>query len=238
MDAIRLSNVTLYHPHHTHSPILNDVTGEFQAGSLTAVYGPNGAGKTMLMKTLAGLIKPDQGCVDYAPSLHRDVSFVPQISHIDRGFAITVADFVALGAGYRVGLFSRFREEELRLIEHSLERVGLHSRSNCLISELSGGQMQRLLIARLILRDPKVVLLDEPFSAIDNDALPLLMQVILDFIADGKTVIAVSHDQNQIRTYFPQTLLLSGRVVYWGDTATALNPENLSKARELALKGF
>ncbi|AEP35960.1 Zinc ABC transporter, ATP-binding protein ZnuC [Taylorella asinigenitalis MCE3] len=98
--------------------------------------------------------------------------------------------------------------------------------------------MQRLLIARLILRDPKVVLLDEPFSAIDNDALPLLMQVILDFIADGKTVIAVSHDQNQIRTYFPQTLLLSGCVVYWGDTATALNPENLSKARDLALKGF
>jgi zinc/manganese transport system ATP-binding protein len=111
--------------------------------------------------------------------------------------------------------------------------VGLTGRENAAIGALSGGQMQRALFARLLVQDARLILLDEPFTAVDTGTTTDLMALVRRWNAEGRTVVAVLHDMELIRAHFPQTLLIAGGPVAWGATAETLSAENLLAARRI-----
>lgn len=236
--AIRLAGVSVGHRRSSSDFVIKNIVGQFDIGSMTAILGPNGAGKSTLIKTIVGFLKPSVGEVLINRGLRTQISLLPQLSDIDKSFPISVYDLVALGAWRRLGPFKAYDEQERQRIHHALYRVGLHHQAHQLIGTLSGGQLQRALFARLIVRDPKVFLLDEPFAAIDEATCEDLVQIMQEWHQAGRTVIAVLHDAELVARVFPQTLLLAGEQIAWGATAEVLTEDNLQKARKVALKGF
>ena len=231
MPAIALRNCTLGYERR---PAVHHLTGGFAPGSLTAVMGPNGAGKSTLLKGIAGLLKPLEGSVDLGSLKRRDIAYLPQQAEIDRSFPITVLDTVLIGHWRRIGLFRgvthALREEALA----ALSAVGLEGFDRRLIGSLSAGQFQRVLFARLLLQDCPVILLDEPFTAIDAKTTADLLELVHRWHGERRTVIAVLHDLEQVRTNFPETLLLARKPIAWGPTGEALRAENLFRARQMA----
>ncbi len=219
-------------------PALTGVTGRFLEGTLTAILGPNGAGKSTLLKAVTGQLVPRTGSVTIHSPFDGGISLLPQISDIDRSFPITTHDLVSMGAWRRVGAFGRYDRAERQRIRDALQTVGLTEKSRDLISNLSGGQMQRALFARLIVCDAPVMILDEPFTAVDESTCSLLLNILLGWHREGRTVLVVLHDAQLVRECFPQTLLLARQVVAWGPTADVLTESNLERARSLALGGF
>ena len=199
---------------------LEAVTGEFAAGSLTAVVGANGAGKSTLLAAIAGLVRLAGGMVN-CPARQR-LGYLPQLTAIDRDYPLTVAELVALGGWREFGAF-RAPEKGLRArAAAAAETVGLAGRLERPIAELSVGEFQRALFARLILQDAAVILLDEPFAAVDAQTIPVLLGQVARWHQEGRTVVAVLHDLDLVRAHFPATLVLARRRIAWGATAAAL----------------
>lgn len=228
--AIRISNLTLAYRRH---PAVHHVSGEFGAGSLTAIAGPNGAGKSTLLKALMGEIRPVEGRIEHRLSRH-DFGYLPQAAEIDRRFPISVIETVMLGAWGRAGAFGRITRADLGKAEEALAAVDLMGFERRPIGQLSAGQFQRALFARLLLQDAPVILLDEPFTAIDARTTADLLALVAGWHGEGRTVVAVLHDVEQIRTHFHETLLIAREQVAWGPTASALSPDNLLKARAMS----
>lgn len=212
---------------------VSDVSGVFAPGSMTAIAGPNGAGKSTLIKGIMGVLRPVGGSVRIDGAQRRDLAWLPQAGELDRSFPITVYELVAMGAWRRVGAWRRFGKAERERVNQALAAVGLAGAGDLIAGTLSGGQLQRALFARLLLQDAGVLLLDEPFTAVDTHTTEDLMALLRSCHARGCTVIAVLHDMDLVRAHFPRTLLLSGRTVAWGDTAAVLTDENLRAARSL-----
>ena len=226
--AIRLSDVTLSYDRH---PAVHHLSGIFSSGSLTAIVGPNGAGKTTLLKSLIGEGGQIEGSIDYGLLKPDDFGYLPQVTSIERQFPLTVADVVILGAWRRIGPFRGVTSKIARRAEAALSAVGLSGFERRLVGTLSGGQMQRVLFARLLLQNARVVLLDEPFTAIDDDTTRDLLDIVRHWHRSGRTVIAVLHDFDQVRAHFPETLLISRRAIAWGKTEEVMTKDNLSRAR-------
>jgi zinc/manganese transport system ATP-binding protein len=207
-------------------------TGEFLPASLTAVIGPNGSGKSSLLKALAGIVRPAAGEV-ICPALARHrLAYLPQRDELDRGFPVTVAELIALG-GWRY--FGSVREPPPRVAEsvfEALAAVGLVSVADRQIAELSVGQFQRALFARLLLQDADVILLDEPFASLDESTTEDLLHFLRRWQGEGRTVIAVLHDLDCVRRHFPSTLLLARSPIAWGDTSLSLSADNLARAQK------
>lgn len=207
------------------------VSGHFDRGSMTAIAGPNGAGKSTLLKGIVGLMRPLAGRLDIDPQERRRLAWLPQAVEMDRSFPITVLDMVAMGAWRRVGAWRGFGYTETQRAWQALETVGLADEAGRMVGALSGGQMQRALFARLMLQDAQVLLLDEPFAAVDSHTADVLMQLLCEWNREGRTVVAVLHDLAMVRAHFSQTLLLAGRQIAWGPTAQVLTARNLAAAR-------
>jgi zinc/manganese transport system ATP-binding protein len=229
--SITLRNVTVAYRGH---PAVHHLSGEFAAGSLTAVVGPNGAGKTSLLAAIMGGLQPVEGEVCVARSLRGRIAWLPQQAAIDRSFPIQVFDLVALGHWNSVGSFRALSSAQSEQVQHALQAVGLGGFDRRSIGELSAGQFQRVLFARVLLQDAPVILLDEPFNAIDARTTADLLGVVARWHAEARTVIAVLHDLEQVREHFGQTLLLARRCVAWGPTAEVLQAANLFRARQMA----
>ncbi len=212
---------------------LRDISGCFNRASLTAIVGPNGAGKSTLLKGLTGQINPLKGRIVVDKGFLDQLALLPQMGDLDKSFPVTVHDLVAMGAWKRVGAWGGFPKAEHERIGHALEQVGLADFARRSIGTLSGGQLQRALFARMIMQDAQILLLDEPFAAVDRATSEELMNLILSWHQQGRTVMAVLHDLDMVRSCFPQTVLLAGQVVGWGETSTVLTPENLHLARHL-----
>lgn len=229
--GVTLRDVTLSYDRH---PAVHHVEGRFAAGSMTAVVGPNGAGKSTLLKALAGRMRPDGGRIERGAGGLDRVAYLPQQSEIDRSFPISVLDCVLLGHWARAGMFRALSATETAAAHAALEAVGLSGFARRTLAELSVGQMQRVLFARLLLQDAALILLDEPFTAIDAKTTVDLIDLVRRWHGDGRTVIAVLHDLEQVRRHFPQTLLVAREPIAWGPTETVLSPENLLRARRLS----
>jgi len=214
-------------------PAVHHVTGSIKAGSLTALAGPNGAGKSTLLKALMGLVPLSEGQVDREGRSPRDFAYLPQTPEIDRSFPISVLQTVLLGAWPRVGYLGAFRPAEHDRARGCIERVGLTGYAETPIANLSAGQWQRALFARLIMQDASVILLDEPFAAVDDSTTSDLMALVKAWHAEGRTVVAVLHEHAIIEKYFPETLLLAREVVAWGPTDTVMTPANLERAQAM-----
>ncbi|WP_434063686.1 metal ABC transporter ATP-binding protein [Paenalcaligenes faecalis] len=217
---------------------LRDISGQFEAGGLYALVGPNGAGKSTLLKGLMGEIAPVQGQIRLQVDAMTDLAFLPQQADIDRSFPITVYDVVAMGAWSRIGAWRGVNATEHQRIQQALDTVGLAGFAARSINTLSGGQFQRALFARLLVQDASVILLDEPFAAVDTDTTHDLLRLVLDWHAQGRTVIAVLHELDMVRNHFPTSVLLGGQLVAWGKSQEVLSSENLHLARHLCAGDF
>ena len=229
--AIRLDNVVLSHDRH---PAVHHLTGAFAPGSLTAITGPNGAGKTTLLRALAGLHRLDEGRIDRGDLQPTDIALLPQASTLDRGFPLSCLDVVMLGHWGRVGAWRAVSRVLRHAAEDALRRVGLEAFAARPIGTLSAGQFQRVLFARLLAQDSPVLLLDEPFTALDARTAADLLGVVRGWHQQGKTVIAVLHDLDLIRRELPETLLLAREAIAWGPTEDALSAANRMRARMLS----
>ncbi len=223
--AIALRNLTLGYERH---PAVHHLSITIDPGSLVAVVGPNGAGKSTLLKALAGRLRPIEGWVEGLD--HQRVAWLPQHSGVDRSFPISVQELVMLGLWHAVGALGRFTPAHREACHRALGAVGLLGFQKRGIDTLSGGQMQRALFARLILQDAPVVLLDEPFAAVDQRTTDDLLALLHRWHAQGKTVVAVLHDLSQVRAHFPHTLLLAREPVAWGATAEVLTQAHWQRA--------
>jgi zinc/manganese transport system ATP-binding protein len=229
-SGILLRDVTLGYARH---PAVHHLSGAIESGSLTAVVGPNGAGKSTLLKGLVGMLKPLSGQIGLGSLSRRDIAYLPQAAEIDRSFPMTVYDLVAMGMWKRHGLFGGLREADRHRIADAIDAVGLTGFENRPIGTLSGGQMQRALFARLLLQDAPVILLDEPFNALDTRTVSDLLDIIRRWHGERRTVIAVLHDMDLVRANFTDALLLARSPVAWGPSREVLTAENLFKARHM-----
>jgi zinc/manganese transport system ATP-binding protein len=228
--AIRFDNVTLGYDRH---PAVHHLTGEIAEGSLTALVGPNGGGKSTLLKAITGSLTPLSGTITLSADKHK-IAYLPQAAQIDTGFPISVFEFVSTGQWRRTGIFGGAGRDERKKIAQAIGTVGLTGFEHRQIGALSGGQTQRALFARLLLQDAKIVLLDEPFTAIDEATVRDLVTMVAHWQAQGRTVITVLHDLNLARSHFPQSILLARECVGWGETKKVLTPDNFHRARLLS----
>ena len=227
---LQFRDLTLGYDRH---PAVHHLTGTVESGALMAVVGPNGAGKSTLFKGIVGAIKPLAGRIDRGGLLPRDIAYLPQIADIDRTFPINVYDMVAMGLWHRSGLFGGIDRRARDAVREAIAAVGLTGFEQRAIGTLSGGQMQRMLFARLLLQDARVIVLDEPFTAIDAKTSADLFDLVRRWHSEKRTVLAALHDVEFVRSHFPQTLLLARQPVAWGITPEVLTPENLLKARRM-----
>ncbi len=230
MAALRFRNLTLGYERH---PAVHHLDGTVETGALVAVVGPNGAGKSTLFKGIVGFLKPLAGSIERDGLNAHDIAYLPQIADIDRSFPITVYDMVAMGLWRRKGLLGGIGGKDHSAIEAAIAAVGLTGFEQRTIGTLSGGQMQRMLFARLLLQDARLIVLDEPFTAIDAKTSADLLDLVRRWHSEKRTVIAALHDIELVRTSFPQSLLLAREPVAWGATREVLTAENLSKARRM-----
>jgi zinc/manganese transport system ATP-binding protein len=230
MKAIRFDDLTLGYDRH---PAVHHLDGELPGGSLTAVVGPNGAGKSTLLKGIAGALTPLSGRIVIPTDARRRIAYLPQAMDIDRSFPISVYDLIAMGLWSASGLFGGIGRKERERVAAAVAAVGLTGFERRPIGTLSGGQMQRALFARVLLQDAAIILLDEPFTAIDAKTTSDLLDVVRRWHSEQRTVVAVLHDLEVVRRVFPQTLLIAREPVAWGSTPKVLTAENLLKARQV-----
>jgi zinc/manganese transport system ATP-binding protein len=227
---LQFRDVTLGYDRH---PAVHHLSGEVAAGALIAVIGPNGAGKSTLFRGLVGILKPLAGVIERGGLDVRDIAYLPQTADIDRSFPISVFDFVGTALWRATGFFGGIGKAAREKIAAALAAVGLTGFENRGIGTLSGGQMQRLLFARVLLQDARMIVLDEPFNAIDSQTTTDLLALVRRWHTEGRTVLAALHDMDLVRGNFPETLLLARGKVAWGPTSEVLTTENLRQARRM-----
>jgi zinc/manganese transport system ATP-binding protein len=210
-----LRNVTV---RYGRRPALDAVSGEFAAGSLTAVVGANGAGKSTLLATIAGMVHLSGGSIERTGT----PAYLPQRASLDVEFPLSVGELITLGGWQEIGAFHAPAPALRAKARAAAEAVGLTRHLPCRIGELSIGELQRALFARLMMQDAQVVLLDEPLAAVDAKTASVLLDLIERWHHKGRTVIAVLHDLDLVRARFPSTVVLAQRCVAWGSTEFAL----------------
>lgn len=224
--CLRFDDLTLGYGTH---PAVHGLSGTVDHGDLLAIVGPNGSGKSTLLKGIVGSLTPMAGACEHVDGCR--IAYLPQQADIDRTFPATVLDLVKLGLWPKRGLLGRFTASDREAITKALQAVGLEGFEKRTIDTLSGGQLQRALFARVLLQDADLILLDEPFNAIDSKTVDDLIGVIERWHTEKRSVIAVMHDLDLVRDHFPNAMLLSREPIAWGPTEDVLKADNLLKAR-------
>jgi len=230
-NGIEVRDVQVRHGRHV---ALDEVSGCFAAGSLTAVVGPNGAGKSTLLNVLSGLVRPSRGEVVCSARGRRRMAYLQQQTELDRDFPVTVSELVGLGLWRDFGAFRASPSLVADRVVEAVGAVGLLDQIDRRIGELSVGQLRRAFFARLLLLEAEVMLLDEPFAAVDVRTREALLALMARWHEEGRTIVAVMHEFDQVRAHFPSTLLLARSPVAWGDTSTVLTDHNLAKTLSIA----
>lgn len=229
-DLVRLADLTIAYDRH---PVVHHHSGGFAEGSLTALIGPNGAGKSTLLKAMAGVLPVHHGAIEFAID-RRQIAYLPQVVDVDRTFPLRVIDVVDLGHWRKVGAMKRVGAGDRAGSRAAIGAVGLSGLELQPIGKLSVGQFQRVLFARLMVQEARLILLDEPFNAVDQRTAADLMQIVRGWHAQGRTVVAALHDLEQVRRDFPDALLMARELVAWGPSRQVLSDANLARARVLA----
>ncbi|MDR1854548.1 MAG: ABC transporter ATP-binding protein [Azoarcus sp.] len=224
-------DLTLGYERH---PAVHHLSAAIPAGALVGVVGPNGAGKSTLLKGIAGELRPLDGHIRLPVAQRGQIAYMPQRSELDASFPVSVFDMAAMGLWREIGAFGRLDAARRARVAAALEAVELTGFAARPIGSLSGGQLQRARFARLILQDAPLILLDEPFAAIDARTVDDLVALILRWHDEGRTILAVAHDLTQVRRHFPTSLLLARELVAFGPTAEVLTEPLLARARQLS----
>lgn len=214
-------------------PVIWDVAFDLPAGSLVGIVGPNGAGKSTLLKAVMDLVPRASGRVEvfgqpYRQSRYR-VGYVPQRESVDWDFPVDALDVVTMGLYSRIGWLWPVRKRHREIAMHALERVGIADLARRQISQLSGGQQQRTFLARALVQDADLYLMDEPFAAVDASTEKAIVEILRELKSQGKTAVVIHHDLQTVPEYFDYVVLLNMRVVSHGSVVETFTPENLQK---------
>ncbi|WP_298181787.1 metal ABC transporter ATP-binding protein [Saccharomonospora sp.] len=218
--------------------VLSDITVDIPSGMLAAVVGPNGAGKSTLVKAALGLVPSTRGRVRLLGQplsrVRRRVAYVPQQGSVAHDFPITAVQVVEMGRYPHRGWLRRLTPTDDELVAEAMEQVGVVDLADRPIDELSGGQRQRVFLARALAQRAELVILDEPFTAVDARTESALLDVLTDLCREGVSVIVVHHDLRTVLHRFDHALLLAGGVVADGPVSDVLTAENLERAYGIA----
>lgn len=212
---------------------LDNITVSLEGPSITGIIGPNGAGKSTFMKALLGLVDASGDILfesKATSNLIGKVAYVEQKSMIDYHFPITVGACVALGTYKTVGLFHRLGKKEWDQVDAVLEKVGLSEFKMRPIRSLSGGQFQRMLVARCLVQDLDYIFLDEPFVGIDSVSEKIIVDLLKQLKAEGKTILIVHHDLSKVSIYFDHLLILNQKLIAYGEVEEVFKPNHLKEA--------
>jgi manganese/zinc/iron transport system ATP- binding protein len=229
--AVHVEDLTVsYHE----KPVLWDIDLDVPPGVLAGIIGPNGAGKSTLIKTILGLVRPAAGHVYIHGKPYREqrrrVGYVPQRSSVDWDFPTTALDVVTMGLYGRLGWLRRPGRSHLERAREALASVGMSDFADRQISQLSGGQQQRVFLARALVQDSDVYFLDEPLAGVDAVTERAIMDILRELRAGGKTVIAVHHDLQTVRSYFDWLFVLNVRAIAQGPVKQVYTAANLRAA--------
>jgi zinc/manganese transport system ATP-binding protein len=207
--------------------VAEDVAFDLALGDVLAVVGHNGSGKTTLIKTLLGVLKPLAGVLDWSTGRPRTIAYLGQRTEFDSSFPIRVRDLVVMGTWPNLGILGRIDGACRARIREALERTGTAEIADVPLEKLSAGQLQRALFARTMVQDAPLILLDEPFSGVDQTTESALLTLIDDWAAEGRTVILVLHDLSAVLRHCTLALLLGDGRARFGAPKETLTPENL-----------
>lgn len=232
-SAIKIKNMTVA---YQAKPVLWNITTDFKKGQLTAIIGPNGAGKSTLIKAIQNVEKAISGEISFSvtegkwdsyQAVKKQVAYVPQKSSVDWDFPTTVLDVVVMGRYGHLGWFKRPAKKDYEIAKEKLELVGMAAYHSQQISQLSGGQQQRVFLARALAEEAAIYILDEPLAGVDIKTEKVIMAILRDLVAQGKSVIVVHHDLHTVEEYFDQVVFLNHEVVASGPVETAFTAENI-----------
>jgi manganese/zinc/iron transport system ATP- binding protein len=214
-------------------PVIWDVAFDLPAGALVGVVGPNGAGKSTLLKAVMDLVPKASGRVrvfgsPFARCRHR-VGYVPQRESVDWDFPVDALDVVTMGLYRRIGIGRPVRAKHRREAMEALRQVGIADLADRQISQLSGGQQQRTFLARALVQNAELYLMDEPFAAVDASTEKTIVEILRQLKSNGKTSVVIHHDLQTVPEYFDYVILLNMRVVAHGPVEEVFTPENLQK---------
>ena len=224
MNAIEIRNLTVAYGENI---ALENLNLDVETGSLMALVGPNGAGKSTLIKTILKFLKQITGEIKING---KTLAYVPQRNSVDWDFPTTLFDVVEMGCYGRVGLFKRVSKEEKQKVLKAIEQVGMLDFKDRQISELSGGQQQRAFIARALVQEADIYLMDEPFQGVDSTTEKSIVDILKKLKSEGKTLIVVHHDLQTVPTYFETVTFINKNVIASGKIKEVFTQENIDMA--------
>lgn len=219
---------------YSKTPVFSDLSVCFAPGKITGIIGPNGAGKSTLVKAILGLLRPQKGKTTFngrpLAAIQKKIAYVEQRKDLDLSFPINVYDLVLTGSYGVLGLFKTPGKKEHVACLEALKQVEMDAFAKRQIGNLSGGQLQRVFIARAILQQAELVILDEPFVGIDAASEHAIMAILKRWRAEQKTIIVIHHDLNKVHAYFDDLVILNHGIVAAGPTKEVYTPKNISQA--------
>ena len=223
MNAIEIRNLTVAYGENI---ALENLNLDVEAGSLMALVGPNGAGKSTLIKTILKFLKQITGEIKING---KSLAYVPQRNTVDWDFPTTLFDVVEMGCYGRVGLFKRVNKEEKKKVLKAIEQIDMSEFKDRQISELSGGQQQRAFIARALVQEADIYLMDEPFQGVDSTTEKSIVDILKKLKSEGKTLLVVHHDLQTVPTYFESVTFINKTVIASGKVKEVFTQENIEK---------
>ncbi|MEJ6469562.1 metal ABC transporter ATP-binding protein [Fusobacterium watanabei] len=223
MNAIEIKNLTVAYGENI---ALENFNLDVEVGSLVALVGPNGAGKSTLIKTILKFLKQITGKIKING---KNLAYVPQRNSVDWDFPTTLFDVVEMGCYGRVGLFKRVNKKEKQKVFKAIEQVGMLDFKDRQISELSGGQQQRAFIARALVQEADIYLMDEPFQGVDSTTEKSIVDILKKLKSEGKTLLVVHHDLQTVPTYFESVTFINKTVIASGKVKEVFTQENIDK---------
>lgn len=230
---IELDNVCFS---YQEKPVLENVSLDIKSGSFLAVIGPNGAGKTTMLKLILGLLKPSSGKIsifgespEHLGDYRHLLAYVPQILSIDLKFPISVEEAVIMGRYGRIGMLKRPSKHDKEIVIQMMEKVGIKDVAKRPISRLSGGQLQRVLLARALANEPEILFLDEPTSGVDASTTFNLYELLRELHKNNLTILMVSHDIGVVASFVDGVACLNRRLIVHGKPEEVLGGEELEQ---------
>lgn len=213
---------------------LHDISVDIPTGCTVGIIGPNGAGKSTFIKSILGIVDRTAG----KTTIHNEdiklkrksIAYVPQKSEVDLTFPITVFDTVLTGTYPTIPLFRNPTKKHYAIAEEAMKLVSIENLRDKQINNLSGGQLQRVFIARALAQQADVFFLDEPFVGIDLVSENIIVGLLKDLRTQGKTILVVHHDLHEVEAYFDQLMILNTSLVAFGPVKEVFTNENIRKA--------
>lgn len=229
--VLNIENLTVS---YSNNKALYNVSCTIPSKQIIGIIGPNGGGKSTFIKAIMGLLPIQQGRIEVLGNSikksYKHIAYVPQKNTFDLSFPILVEDVVIMGRYSHMPWWRLNKSKHMEKVYDSLRKVGLYELRKRQIGELSGGQLQRVLIARALAQEAELLLLDEPFAGIDIASENIIMDLLKELKDLGKTIFLVHHDLSKVDKYFDSLILLNQKLIAYGPKETVFHIDHLKEA--------